>query len=261
MAIQWTTKSKDCLLKVCVSVLCVCACVCVPVHTDTLLSGGSSAGRGCWKGGQLISSYSKQLHFQDNTVVHSCVTNILSLFLSLYVPFSLLFALSFVLLLFSCFTIPCQCSLIPTHYVHFSFCFFFHTYPLTFSYSLSLLLFLCPLLSVSLTQLNLSHSFERRKKEQIILSFRLFCLFFLEILSIFFFLLIPFAHLQTVVCTPPSTPQVVQGWCICAVMLEGLDDQSLGDDYVVRALQPPLLPSTAGALLCSCGFVCECMRV
>lgn len=24
LAIQWTTKSKDCLLKVCVSVLCVC---------------------------------------------------------------------------------------------------------------------------------------------------------------------------------------------------------------------------------------------
>ncbi|CAB1445005.1 unnamed protein product [Pleuronectes platessa] len=37
--------------------------------------------------------------------------------------------------------------------------------------------------------------------------------------------------------------------CLCSDV-GGLDDHSLGDDYVVRALQPPFLPRTAGALLC-----------
>lgn len=39
--------------------------------------------------------------------------------------------------------------------------------------------------------------------------------------------------------------------CLCSDV-GGLDDHSLGDDYVVRALQPPLLPHAAGAPLCSC---------
>lgn len=40
----------------------------------------------------------------------------------------------------------------------------------------------------------------------------------------------------------------------------GLDDHSLGDDYVVRALQPPLLPRTAGALLRFCVSWCVCQN-